>query len=97
MGFYDTSFALNGQLHHNGIDPRLPTLGRPGFNFQQSFISQLLNVIAAINGSEQLLVPGEQGLRSLKLIEHCYRHRSLMAMPWLNEEEQLAALRLKGY
>jgi predicted dehydrogenase len=56
-------------------------------SFQQSFINQIRNVARAIRGEDALLVPGEEGLRSMRLIERCYRSRSLMTMPWLSRRE----------
>jgi predicted dehydrogenase len=96
IGFHEASFALNAQLHENREENGLPTLGQPAFTFQQSFISQLCNVVAAIHGAEPLVVPGEQGLQSLKLIEHCYGHRSLMPMPWFSEQEYWRARQLSS-
>jgi predicted dehydrogenase len=94
VGFYDADFALSSQLYENRLKTILPTLGQPAFNFQQSFVGQLRNVIAAIRGTEQLVVPGEQALQSLKLIEYCYRHRTLMPMPWLSQQEYARAQQL---
>jgi len=53
----------------------------------QCFILQLANVVAAIAGTETLLVPGEEGLRSVKLIDQCYAHRTLVEQPWLTPVE----------
>ena len=87
MGFYNTDFSQNVKLHANRCEGGNPTLGPKRFNFEQSFVSQLDNVVASIHGTEQLVVSGEQGLSSLKLIENCYNHRQLMAMPWISEKE----------
>lgn len=86
LGLYDTDFALNAHLHHKSAR-WLPTIDRPGSNFEQSFVTQLTNVVAAVQGLETPLIPGEQGLESIKVIEYCYNHRSLMEMPWLSESE----------
>jgi predicted dehydrogenase len=96
MGFNNAGFCLNSQLHEERLEHALPTLGRQSANFQQSFINQLQNMVAAIQGTQQLVVPGEQGLQSLKLIEHCYHHRTLMPMPWLNEQERTRAWQLSN-
>ena len=60
----------------------------------QSFIQQICNVAAAMKGSEPLRIPGEEGIRSLRLIEQCYANRRLMPQPWLTARETDAALRL---
>jgi predicted dehydrogenase len=96
LGFHNTNFALNSQLHYTGQENALPTLGQPGFTFEQSFVSQLCNVVAAVQGSAPLVVPGEQALQSLKLIEYCYQHRTLMSMPWLSAQESLCAQQLSA-
>lgn len=62
----------------------------------QCFILQLCNVIAAIAGEEELLVPGDQGLHSLRMIERCYTHRSLVQQPWLTPEEAAHAQELSS-
>jgi len=93
IGFKDSSFALDAQIHN--VDTQNPfTLGKPSFNFEQSFTSQLCNVIAAIDSKEPLMVPGEQAIQSLRIIESCYRHRILMPMPWLSESESMRAHQL---
>jgi predicted dehydrogenase len=63
---------------------------------QQCFIEQLRNVIAAMENHQPLRVPGQEGIRSLRFIEHCYANRMLMDMPWLTAEERNAAKFLSG-
>ena len=87
MGFHHCDFALDGRLFQSKREGLHPALGQPAINFQPSFINQLCNVIAAIHGSEKLLVPGEEGLQSLKLIEYCYQNRGLMPMSWINTQD----------
>jgi predicted dehydrogenase len=88
MGLYDTKFALNGQLYENKFNRQRPSPGQPAYTFEQSFVAQLRNVVCTVRGIEEPAVPGQEGLESLKLIEYCYQHRSLMAMPWLGEAER---------
>jgi predicted dehydrogenase len=93
MGFTDNPYTLNAQLQvGDGSNGRLPKVAP---NFQDSFIEQIRNVVAAVRGGEEVLVSGEEGLRSLRLIEQCYSHRTLMPMPWLSETERKRA-RLLG-
>jgi predicted dehydrogenase len=82
-------FVLRGDLMR--AVPRLPTR-----TSAQSFTEQLRNVLAAVGGRQPLRVPGAEGIRSLRFVEDCYRRRTLMAMPWLTEEEQRAAETLAG-
>lgn len=56
-------------------------------NYTESFVSQLANCIEAVRDDEKLIVPGEEGIRSLRLIEKCYQSRKLLPMPWLTEVE----------
>lgn len=60
----------------------------------QSFIQQLCNVAAAMKGDEALRIPGEEGIRSLRLIDQCYANRRLIPQPWLTQRETDAARRL---
>lgn len=60
----------------------------------QSFIAQLRNVVSAIEGQEPLLISGEEGMRSLRFIETCYRERTLIEQPWFTPEEAERARQL---
>lgn len=86
MGLNDSSFVLDAQIHepdpYNSLMP-----GVPAHNFQQSFISQILNMVDALENKTSLMVPGEEGIKSLKIIEYCYHNRKLMQMPWLSASE----------
>lgn len=62
----------------------------------QCFILQLTNILGAIDGDETLLVPAEEGLPSLKLIEQCYANRALVEQPWLTAEESARAHELSA-
>jgi predicted dehydrogenase/nucleoside-diphosphate-sugar epimerase len=53
-------------------------------DFAASFLAQLRNVVAAVEGTESLAVDPRDALEGMRLIERCYRGRSLMAMPWLD-------------
>jgi predicted dehydrogenase len=64
-----------------------PSLSEPGATFQRAFINQILNVIHAVVAGEPLLVPGEEGARSIRVIEACYRSRRMLEMPWMSQKE----------
>ena len=86
LGFEDSSFAIDAQIHDVDIlNPFNP--GEQSFNFEQSFTSQICNLIAAIKSKESVMIPGEEALKSLKIIESCYKNRNLMQMPWLSASE----------
>lgn len=94
VGFEQERFALNAAIHE--IETRMPSprLGRPAFPFEQSFVSQICNVIAAMENKEPLFVPAVDGIKCMRIIECCYRHRELMAMPWLGDQEVIRAQQL---
>lgn len=83
--------GLQGTLVLPQPEPPLQTEPRPLETNAQCFILQLANVLNAIDGTESLLVPGEEGLHSLRLIEQCYAHRVLVEQPWLTSEETTRA------
>lgn len=62
----------------------------------QAFIHQLINVADAIRGRAALEIPAEEGLRSLRLIETCYRRRAPLAQPWLSPAENAGLARLQA-
>lgn len=94
MGFYDSNQVLDIQLNEYNFIGENPYFARAAFNFEQSFTSQIANVIAAMRGTESLRVPAETGMHSLKLITDCYQNRHLMPMLWLSPREQAQAQRL---
>jgi predicted dehydrogenase len=92
LGLPEGACRLQGRLHASA-DERNGSRIQPAPDFHQSFLNQLRNVVAAVHGDQAVLVSGEEGFRSLSLIEQCYRSRSLMQMPWFNESEQAQASR----
>jgi predicted dehydrogenase len=90
----DGSSALRGQLI-TPITGRLSEAASlPQATNPQSFIRQIRNIFAAIEGREPLLVPGEEGARSLRFIETCYRQRQYLDQPWFTSEERARARQL---
>lgn len=88
IGLHDVDVSLRSDIHEK--------IGETGTgpisaDFQQAFMNQLLNVVHAVQNNAQLVVPGEEALRSLRLIERCYGQRSLLSMPWLTEPELVQA------
>lgn len=86
------TLSLAGQLQQMQCD--VCEAGEPALNYSESFVAQILNCLAAVQGKETPIVPASEGIRSLRLIERCYRERKLMRMPWLNEAEGRRAQRL---
>lgn len=83
--------AMSAQVHATVERLGRPRLGPEGSTYYESFIAQIENFAGAARGRTQLLVSGEEGLRSITLIENCYRTSRLMRMPWMSEAEVLAA------
>jgi predicted dehydrogenase len=95
LGFENSSFVIDAQLHD--ADPLRPfAAGEQAYNFEQSFTSQIYNLIAAIKGKETLMILAEEAIKSLKLIESCYQNRMLIPMPWLSESELKNAFQLNA-
>ena len=94
--FFDTGYYLDADLRRmsrNGKNLIAP--GPIAEDFHECFVNQLKNFIAAIHGTEELALPAEEGLRSLRMIDECYSHRSLIKMPWLGEQEVMRARQLQ--
>jgi predicted dehydrogenase len=89
--FADSDLVLSGRLNKRLAAEHLPITDKDDLTFEHCFIRQLSNVVAAVRGEQELVVPGSVGLRGLKLANQCYQKRSLMAMPWLSDSEQAAA------
>jgi len=73
-------FTLQGELVPNG------GVGL-GEGSPQAFIRQLLDVVDAVHTGTPVQIGGFEGLRSLRLIEACYRARQPLLQLWLSPEE----------
>jgi predicted dehydrogenase len=67
----------------------------PAYNFEQCFVAQLRNVLAAVRGEDRLFVSAETALGSIALVERCYGSRTLMRMGWLEASEEGRAQHLQ--
>jgi len=88
--------ALQSVLVTPEVEPPAPAEPQPLETNSQCFVLQLCNVLAAIAGEEKLLVTGEDGTHSLRMIEQCYANRTLAEQPWLTPEESARAHELSG-
>ncbi|WP_218081033.1 Gfo/Idh/MocA family protein [Anthocerotibacter panamensis] len=91
IGYHGQTYALSGHIQHPHVQGGLPALGPAAPTYSQSFIRQIQNWVCAYRGEEPIFVSGAEGLRSLKLIEQCYRERTLLSMPWFSDAEALQA------
>jgi predicted dehydrogenase len=64
----------------NGHDGGMP-------NIESSFSRQIQSVLEASRGLPSEIIPAQSGLAVLKMVEHCYRNRRLMSVPWLSPAE----------
>jgi predicted dehydrogenase len=87
-------FALQARIHRTAELLGQATIGEVGPSYQHSFIRQIESFARSVQGEEPLAVPGAEGMRSIRLIEACYRSRQLMPMPWLTPREAAEARRL---
>lgn len=88
------ALCLGGARHV--LNAQLEVARQPAAHFEQSFIGQIVNVLAATRGEEPLVVPAADALASLRVIEHCYAGRSLMPMGWLDAREAARAAQLNA-
>ncbi|MEX0599317.1 MAG: Gfo/Idh/MocA family oxidoreductase, partial [Rhodothermales bacterium] len=83
-----------------GFDARIMDAAGDGnaraATFEDGFAVHLRNVAAAHRGRAVPVVPGEEGLQNLRLIERCRQQRKRMLMPWLSEAEWSGASRRAG-
>ncbi|MBK8475412.1 MAG: Gfo/Idh/MocA family oxidoreductase [Opitutaceae bacterium] len=77
-------------------DDRLPVpTVRDPEGSPQAFIHQLINIVQAVRDGTPLHIPAPEGLRSLRLIEACYRARRPLEQPWLTPAETDGYVRLQ--
>jgi hypothetical protein len=91
IGFHDASFALGAELRDRAVSFGRPVAGRKSINFEQAFMFQIRNVVDAMHRHASLVAPGADALKSLHLIDECYRHRKLMNMAWFTDIESARA------
>lgn len=85
LGVHGDRHRLDGALREGAVQ-----------RFEDAFVAQLRNLVAAVRGQEEPRVSGRDALESLRLIERCRAGRTLLPMPWLSETEAAAARRLGG-
>jgi len=62
----------------------------------QAFIRQILNLVDAVRNGASVKIPATEGLRSLRLIDSCYRQRQSLEQPWLTPAEAAGVCRLQS-
>lgn len=92
-GLRGVPYVLAGRLHGTRATPAapLPEAAGPASDYRQSFLDQIRDLASAARTGSALACPAEEGAAGLRLIERCYRERTLMAQPWMTEREQTRA------
>ncbi|MFQ3669186.1 MAG: Gfo/Idh/MocA family oxidoreductase [Fimbriimonadaceae bacterium] len=75
FGFRPGSTAMRAQVGPVADHWGQPAAAEPGLTYAQSFTAQLDEFVRAVRGEAPVRVPAEEGLRSLRVIEACYRRR----------------------
>ncbi|HSR17650.1 MAG TPA: Gfo/Idh/MocA family oxidoreductase [Ignavibacteriaceae bacterium] len=84
-------YSLKCEIQKSGFNKINIPFSETAENFEQSFIFQILNIINALRNRSALMVPGEEGLRSVNLVNQCYQKRSFLQPLWFNENEIIRA------
>jgi predicted dehydrogenase len=95
---WDGADPVSIQLEYRGSGPdvRLDAAGAPRLTLGDCFRAQLEDVIAAVRSGSAPAISGTDALRSLSLIEQCYKARTLLHSPWFTEAELAAARSAAG-
>jgi predicted dehydrogenase len=75
-----------GDFTHGGISAH----ATPQLDMLAWFGAQFDNWVAAIRGEGDLLIDGKEGMRSISLLESCYRQRRPLQLPWMPWATDLA-------
>lgn len=94
LGLDETRLSIRTGVYGNKCKNMSTVKLQSAASLEEAFVGQIYNVLAAIQGKEQLVVPGEEGLKSIRLMEKCYRQRALMPMPWFSDREYARALQV---
>lgn len=89
-GFYDAEYKFNASLDFGKTPTIYPqdedTIKIP-IDVLSSFTAQIVDFINAIQNGKEPLVSAKEALKSMELIDACYRNRRLMKMNWMSERE----------
>jgi len=90
---WDPVDPVNVQLEYRapGAGVQMSAAAVPAQSWGDCFRAQLENAIGAVRGELAPLVTGSDAVRSLLLIEQCYRMRTLLNSPWFTDAEVNAA------
>ena len=93
LKFNDSKFPLTATTQAKLATPQAVTAP---WSFHQSFAAQLHHFIGSVRGLHPPLISGLDGIRSMEIIDYCYKNRRFMSIPWLETEEQVKGALLSG-
>jgi len=95
-GFHNSDWGLNAEIRTMAPATRVGMceLGAAAPGFIDCFAAQLRNVVGAIHGADSLRVSSKDARKVVALVEKCYRNRTLLEMPWLDDLEMRRAREL---
>jgi predicted dehydrogenase len=76
--------ALDGRVLEAGLAPVISPAVQ---GWETLFAEQLRNFAAAVEGEEAVHCPGAEAIKSVMLIEQCYRNRLPLTFPWRDHVE----------
>ncbi len=100
-GFYDSEYELSNSIEV-GTPPALyhqsvhESKAKKPDDISTYFTAQVADFIDAVQKDRAPLVPAEEALKSMALIDACYHHRQLMPMNWMSERELSKARELQS-
>jgi predicted dehydrogenase len=94
LSFRGSEFALEGKLRDTCAGLLTGNRSTDTLDMQQILVRQVNNILAAMQGKEELAVSGEEASKSIALVERCYERRGLIQMGWLTESELSNARRI---
>jgi predicted dehydrogenase len=96
LGFPGMDHALEADLVP--ADPRLmaPRATPRWPDYFEAFLPEWMNFLAAVRGQEDLVVPAAEAVKSLQVVENCYRQASFLEPPWFSDRERTEARRRRG-
>jgi predicted dehydrogenase len=89
-GFYDGDYKFNTSLDFG----KFPTFysqdtgsSKKPDDLLTYFTAQIVDFIDAIQNGKEPSVSGTEALKSMELIDACYKNRRFMEMKWMSEDE----------
>ena len=82
LNINNLTYKINCQIIENSLRKG------PVPDFYEYFSIAVQNVLDSIKDGVGPAISGDEGLKSLEVIEQCYKNRNYLPMPWYSEEEK---------